>query len=96
MSDRTRGQAKFGLDYWILNYSFAPFHRAGLTFRDYAPALFLGALAAIEHPGRPLDEILGRLQARYPEIRGQSALEWPQTLPVIRAAWERARSEPAA
>lgn len=91
MYDRTCGQAGFGLDYWILNYSSAPFHREGLSFRDYAPALYLGITGRIAYPNRPFEQILPKLEARYPHVRGMSALEWLDAIPIARAAWERAR-----
>ncbi len=90
MSHQTRGQAGFGLDYWILNYSAAPFHREGLAFRDYAPALYLGITGRIAHPSRPFEQILPKLEARYPQVRGPSSLQWPDAIPVAHAAWMRA------
>lgn len=94
MSDDTRGQAGFGLDYWILNYRCAPFHREGLAFRDYAPALYLGISGRIAYPNRSFESILPKLEPRYPHVRGASALDWPQAIAVARAAWERAGAGP--
>ncbi|QQQ02906.1 hypothetical protein [Lysobacter enzymogenes] len=93
MTEESRGQAGAGLDYWILNYSSAPFHREGLSFRDYAPALYLGITGRVAYPSRPFEQILSKLEARYPHVRGMSPLEWLDAIPVARAAWERARDD---
>lgn len=78
-----------GLSYWVLRYSRADFYD-GRSFRDYAPALYLGISGRVAHPGHSFDRILPGLQARYPRIRGLSSLEWPDAIPVALAAWERA------
>lgn len=79
-----------GLTYWALHYQDAPFHRPGLRFRDYAPALYLGISGFVALPDIPFEFLLPRLRARYASVRGASSLSWKSAIPVVWAAWERA------
>lgn len=87
------GPASSGLGYWMLNYRSSSFYREELSFRDVAPALYVGLTGYIGYPHRSFDELLPRLRLRYDHVRGDSPLPWEQAVPIAREAWERARAE---
>ena len=82
---RNRG----GLAYWALHYQEASFHRPGLRFSDYAPALYLGISGFVALPDSPFEFLLPKLSLRYPSVRGVSALPWKSAITVIWSAWDR-------
>lgn len=88
-----RRVADANLSYWVLNYPSAPFHRPGLTFRDYGPALYLGMMTFEEHPERFFDDPRSDLRGRYEALKGNSPLAWPEARRVAWAAWERAHAQ---
>ncbi|WP_363800229.1 hypothetical protein ABU614_09200 [Lysobacter firmicutimachus] len=81
------------LGYWAIAYHTASFHRAGVSFRDYGPALYLGVAVFNEHPEYCFDDPRLNLERRYRDVRGNSCLDWAQAKPAARAAWERAQAQ---
>jgi len=89
MNPNVHSRNRGGLAYWAVHYRVAAFHRPGLRFRDYAPALYLGISGFIASPDSPFEFLLPRLSLRYPSVRGASTLSWRNAIPVIWSAWER-------
>jgi hypothetical protein len=79
--------------YWQSVYWSEPYHRAELSYDDYAPAYCVGYIGYAQYGGC-FDDAEKSLCANWVRIKGDSRLSYEEALPAIRAAWNHAeRSE---
>ncbi|MEI2455657.1 MULTISPECIES: hypothetical protein [Lysobacter] len=84
------------LSYWATHYKQAPFYREGLSFSDYAPAIYLGIAARGDHPEACFKDLEAELEERYAQVRQGSRLNWIRAVEVAEAAWHSIHDEAVA
>lgn len=77
------------LGFWRDNYQTSPFHREGMEFRHYEPAVKLGINVFLRSHGRTFEELKAQLADSYERTRGNSPLEWCEASVAAGAAWDR-------
>ncbi len=77
------------LDYWRGCYKKMPFHKPGLPFETYVPAIKFGYDCYLAHYRDDLDLVLPALKQRYERDFPQPRrLNWGTCQRILRAVWE--------
>jgi hypothetical protein len=84
--------------YWRENYYKRAYCIPGVEYKQYAPAYKYGRDSALLYKGQTWDEVVQLIEAGWPKVQydfeGErlSFLTWPQAMPAIKDAWDRAHS----
>lgn len=81
--------------YWRREYPNRPYHDAGTTYDDYAPAYRYGWEARARHQDSRFDEMEHDLQRNWDSVKGPSRLPWDRARHATRDAWDRIDSAAA-
>jgi hypothetical protein len=74
--------------HWQRCFRTEPYHVAGCSYDDYAPAYRLG-YSRFHGGGLTLDDVIGDAEREWPHVKGRSSLQWSQARPAFEAAWQR-------